>query len=79
VRELRRLDRQAIPRVLRAVEAVAHDPVPARVRKLTAAEHTYRPRVGDCRVVYELAEGGSVAVVKRVRHRKDAYRQMPGA
>ena len=75
LRELKRIDRQVISRVVRAVEGLAENPFPAGVRKLRGSEHTYRLRVGDYRVVYEAAEAGSVVVIIHVRHRRDVYRR----
>ncbi len=43
-------------------------------RKLTGSERTYRIRVGDYRVVYELLRDANIVEIQRVRHRKDVYR-----
>ena len=75
VRELRRLDRQVVPRIIAAVEDLATTPYPYGVRKLHGGEHTYRIRVGDYRVIYEVFEDRLVVQIVRVRHRKDAYRE----
>ena len=73
IREIRRLDRQAIPRVIDAIDSLSSDPLPRGSRKLHAGERTYRIRVGDYRVVYEILEGESVVEIIRVRHRSEAY------
>jgi len=75
LRELKRLDRQAIPRILEAVESLRLDPFPPGVRKIRGAEHTYRLRVGDYRVIYEIRQAYLVIQSVRVRPRKNAYRQ----
>jgi mRNA interferase RelE/StbE len=75
LRELKKIDRQVVGRIVRAVEGLADDPFPAGGRKLRGAEHTYRLRIGEYRVVYEVAEAGGVVVIFRVRHRRDAYRR----
>jgi len=72
--ELKNLDRQVISRVLRTVEALAQNPIPPGARKLHGADRTYRVRVGDYRIIYELAEQEQMVTLIRVRHRKDAYR-----
>ena len=46
-KELRRLDRLAIPRLISAVEELAHHPFPSGCRKLQGSEQTYRIRIGD--------------------------------
>ena len=74
LRELKRLDRQVVPRIVTAVESLATDPLPVGVRKLQGGQRTYRLRVGDYRVIYELLELRLLIEVVRVRHRREAYR-----
>ena len=50
-KELRRLYRSVIPRIVEAVGELATDPFPAGCRKLKGSEHTFRIRVGDYRVI----------------------------
>ena len=72
-RELERLPAQAVERVVRAVRRLEIDPHPRSSRKLAGSEATYRIRVGDYRVIYEVDDAGRGVLVTRVRHRKDAY------
>ncbi|HPJ56773.1 MAG TPA: type II toxin-antitoxin system RelE/ParE family toxin [Kiritimatiellia bacterium] len=74
IRELRRLDRSIVPKVLAAVESLASSPYPVGSRKLTGVENAFRIRIGDYRIIYEIHAGRLVLVIVRVRHRKDAYR-----
>ena len=74
LRELKRLDRQVVPRILSAVDSLSTQPQPAGVRKLQGSQRTYRIRVGTYRVIYELYETRLLVEIVRVRHRKDAYR-----
>ena len=74
LRELKRLDRQVVPRIVAAVESLSSDPLPSGIRKLQGSQRTYRMRMGDYRVIYELYESRLVIEIVRVRHRKDAYR-----
>jgi mRNA interferase RelE/StbE len=74
LQELKRIDRQDVPRIVAAVGALADSPFPAGVRKLQGAQHTYRIRVGDYRILYEVWRDSVLILIMRVRHRKDAYR-----
>ena len=74
LRELKHLDRKIIPRIISAVESLSKNPFPAGVRKLQGAENTYRVRIGEYRVIYEIIDVRVVIVVLRVRHRREAYR-----
>jgi mRNA interferase RelE/StbE len=51
-KELRSLPHNVVLRVLSKVEELSSDPYPDGVKKLVGAEHTYRARVGDYRIVY---------------------------
>jgi len=73
-KELRKLPKQVIARIIPAVEALATTPRPDGVRKLTGSENTYRIRVGEHRVVYNIFDRRLVIEVIRVRDRKEAYK-----
>jgi mRNA interferase RelE/StbE len=73
-KELEKLPRQIIPRVVAAINELVKDPYPQGVKKLTGFDHTYRIRVGDYRILYTIYENRLVIEIIRVRHRKDAYR-----
>ncbi|MFQ6115225.1 MAG: type II toxin-antitoxin system RelE/ParE family toxin [bacterium] len=74
-KELRGLDRQIIPRILKAVESLSSNPFPSGVHKLHGSEHSYRIRIGDYRVIYSVSESHLVIEIIRVRHRKNIYRK----
>lgn len=74
LRELKGLDRQVVPRIIAAIESLPSNAFPVGVRKLAGSKHTYRLRVGEYRVVYDVLAPDLVIQVVRVRHRKDAYR-----
>lgn len=71
VRELKRIDRQVIPRIVAAVESLASEPYPPRARKFRGGERTFRIRIGDHRVVYEVSDSTSAVQIICVRHRSD--------
>lgn len=75
VKELRRLPKETVTRVLEAVEGLRINPFPTDVRKLSGAEHTYRIREGSYRIIYSVYSSRLVVEVIRVGHRKDGYRQ----
>ncbi len=73
-KDLRRLDRQDVQRILVRIEALADNPRPARAEKLSARER-YRVRQGAYRILYEIDDGKLVVVVVKVGHRRDVYRK----
>lgn len=73
VKELRDLPKDAVERILKAVEQLTGNPYPIGVRKLVGAEHTYRIREGNYRVLYTVTASSMVVEIVRVGHRKDVY------
>ena len=73
-KDLRRIPRDAISRIVAEVAKLADEPLPRGSEKLTGSERTYRIRGGDYRVIYELLRDPKIVEIQRVRHRKDVYR-----
>ena len=74
-KDLRKLPPREVQRIVVEVESLAENPFPPGSEKLAGTEHTYRIRVGDYRVIYEVFAGSKSAEIQRVRHRKDVYRK----
>ncbi len=73
-KDLSRLSSEIHDRVLAAIQALANNPRPPGCRKLAGTKNDWRVRVGDYRVVYEIADQHRVVRVNRVRHRREVYR-----
>lgn len=73
-KELRGIDRNWIPRIVAAIEALGSDPRPPGCKKLVGSDHTFRLRIGDYRVVYDIQDDKLIILVVRIRHRRDVYR-----
>ena len=71
---LARLSSGIHDRVIASIQALATNPRPPGCRKLAGSKHDRRIRVGDYRVVYEIADEIRVVRVNRVRHRREVYR-----
>ena len=74
-RQLRKLDRSIQERVVRRLEKLEKDPRPPGVEKLEGDESTYRIRMGEYRIVYEIQEKVLVVLVLKVGHRREIYRR----
>ena len=72
--ELERLDRPIVNRIFPAIESLAHNPRPAKCKKLSGVQNRWRIRVGDYRVVYQIFDDDKVVDIVAVRHRREAYR-----
>jgi mRNA interferase RelE/StbE len=73
-KDLRSIPRQDIERILIAVDKLSEEPFPLGFRKLAGTDYTYRIRIGDYRIIYEVFLESKVVEIAFVRHRKDAYR-----
>ena len=62
------------PRIISALQSLARNPRPAGSLKLSGTTSDWRIRVGDYRIVYEIADEIRVVRINRVRHRGDVYR-----
>lgn len=72
-KDLRNIPSNDITRILSAIEKLADDPHPHGSQKIVGSDHTYRIRIGDYRVVYEVLVP-NIIEIERVAHRKDVYR-----
>ena len=75
-KELKRLPKDIIVKILQAVEKLRIDMNPKGSKKITGSVSTYRIRIGDYQVVYSLNNKYLVIDVVRVGHRKEIYKKL---
>lgn len=73
-RDLRNLPASVNVRIWPVLSRLAETPRPRGVKKLSQREHAYRLRVGEHRVLYEVYDRERLVSVRRVLHRREAYR-----
>lgn len=73
-RQFEKLPRQIQVRLRAHIDALADDPHPPRMERLSGQEELCRIRVGDYRVVYVIEDDVLVVLVVGVGHRRDIYR-----
>ena len=73
-RDMHRLPDAVHDRISEAILGLKINPRPSGAKKLAGTKHDWRIRVGDYRVVYEIADVIRVVRVNRVRHRREVYR-----
>lgn len=74
-KDINRLDRKLIPRIVEAIENLSQNPFSEQTKKLKGAESTYRLRIGDYRLLYQVDLKDKRIIIYYVRHRKDAYKK----
>ena len=73
--DLKKIGRQYIPRIVNAIESLSNDPFPVQSKKLVDSESSYRLRVRDYRIIYQVDSEKKVVTIYHVRHRKDVYKR----
>jgi mRNA interferase RelE/StbE len=73
-KDLRRLTDEDHRRIVAAIVALGANPRPSGSRKLHGGDGEWRIRVGDYRIIYTIADKVRVVGVRRVRHRREVYR-----
>lgn len=71
-KDLRRIPKPDIGRILSRIHALQHDPRPPGSEKLSGQER-YRMRQCVYRILYEIADGVLMVTVVQIGHRKQVY------
>ena len=74
-KELKKLDKQTINRILLAVENLTENPLRSGGKKLVGSDSIYRIRVGDYRIIYNIESCTLTIEIIKVGHRRQIYRQ----
>jgi mRNA interferase RelE/StbE len=72
-KQIMRLDKKVIPLIKTAIASLADNPRPYGYKKLKG-EDAYRIRVGDYRIIYEIADDKIIVTVVSVGHRREIYK-----
>ena len=71
---LRKLPKTEQRRIVAALELLAETPRPPKARKLS--DITYRVRVGDYRITYDIHDSELIILIIKIGHRRDVYRNL---
>jgi mRNA interferase RelE/StbE len=72
-KELRRIPKTDLRRIVRKIDSLATDPRPASCEKLFG-DNVYRIRQGDYRILYTVDDDERVVEIIKVGHRREVYR-----
>lgn len=75
VKDMRHLPKDVQQRAIDAINALAEIPVPTGAAKLVGHDTLYRIRLGDWRIVYDVAEEAEKITILAVKHRREVYRE----
>jgi mRNA interferase RelE/StbE len=74
--QINKLEKKAQITVAGKVEALAVDPRPTGVEKLSESPKFWRLKSGNYRVIYHVDDDQEIVTIALVRHRRDAYRNL---
>jgi len=77
-KQIRKLRREDLLRVLRAIRILANEPNPPGSRKVRGYDDVFRIRVGTYRVLYRVAGRRLVIIILKIGHRRELYRSLRG-
>ncbi len=74
IKELAKLQPGIGRRILASIESLASNPRPRQNVKLRESASSYRLRVGDYRVLYQINDSDKIVMIFKVGHRREVYR-----
>jgi len=73
-KDLRKIPKQDVRRIMTRIESLAADPRPPQAEILTG-DDKYRIRQGNYRILYTIEDDTLVVCVVKVGHRREVYRR----
>ena len=73
-KQLKKLPLEAQRKVAAVIVSLGIEPRPYGCKKLSGTEDSYRVRVGDYRIIYDISERKVLVTVLKIGHRRDVYR-----
>jgi len=74
-RDVKHIPGLVLQRIMNAMRSLAENPLPRGASKLHGSENTFRIRVGDYRIIYDVDRAERVVNILHVAHRRDVYRK----
>ena len=73
-KELRKIDKKFIPKLIKVVEQLAINPYPQEIKKIVNSDNNYRVRVGEYRIIYQVMSDVLVIYIVKVGNRQSIYK-----
>ena len=73
-KQLKKLSANLQRKIAAVILSFEIEPRPFGSKKLSGRDDTYRVRVGNYRIIYDIVERKVIVTVLKIGHRKDIYR-----
>jgi len=77
LKDLEKVPKKDILKIIKRIEALAHNPRPAGCEKISGLAR-YRIRQGDYRIIYSIQDDVLTIWIVKIGHRRDVYRKIYG-
>ncbi|MGV3602381.1 MAG: type II toxin-antitoxin system RelE family toxin [Dyadobacter fermentans] len=74
LKEIQQIPKEFRVRIIETIDSLATNPRPNGVKKLENFRNSYRVRVGQYRIVYQIEDRQLIVEVVKVANRKEVYR-----
>lgn len=74
MKEIQQIPKDFRVRIIETIDSLATNPRPNGVKKLENFTNSYRVRVGQYRIVYQIEDRQLIVEVVKVANRKEVYR-----
>lgn len=75
-KDLVKLERTSFEQIASRIKELASNPHPQGSKKISGSQNDWRLRIGDYRVLYEIDNKSRIIKIMRVKHRREAYRDL---
>ncbi len=75
-KELKSLAKEIIPKIIKTVESLAENPYPNGIKKMVGSNNTYRIRVGEYRIIYNIESNLLIIEIIKIGHRQGVYKKI---
>ena len=75
-KDIRRLPDSVVSQIFKQIEDLIVTPFPSQAVKLRDTQKSFRIRVKDYRIIYEVDTENKKITVLYIRHRREAYRNI---
>lgn len=73
-KDWKRIPKNLITSLQKAIEQLAVNPRPTQSEKLAGGNQAYRLRKGDYRVLYTVDDSSKEVIIYKIAHRREVYR-----